>query len=382
MKLTFKRITSSGNFIPEIDGLRFIAIASVILVHLSSYITLKDNHPYKDAVDYTILKRILSHGSLGVPLFFVISGFILGLPFAKYHLLQEKKVNMKNYFFRRLTRLEPPYILVMTLAFVIVVFVAKSMSFKDGIVYYTASIFYIQNFISPDIFPKLNGITWSLEVEVQFYILAPLLAHIFSLKKVAFRRMAIISIAILFLFINSMVVTSFLSLFNYVHYFFIGFLLADLFVSNSKFLSKSQFDSLIAFIFFCFLWLFERRELKSNFQIFCWDFFQLIAIFFFYYYVLFHKVFKLLSLGLITNIGGMCYSIYLLHMLIISALGFIVLKISFSSYSFINTTIYGLLIIVGILIVSAGYYLLIERPCMDRNWYKKILKRKTGAEMT
>ena len=31
----FRRVTSSGNFIPEIDGLRFLAIASVFLYHLA-----------------------------------------------------------------------------------------------------------------------------------------------------------------------------------------------------------------------------------------------------------------------------------------------------------------------------------------------------------
>jgi len=41
MKLSFKRITSSGSFIPEIDGLRFIAIASVVLFHLSGFLTAK-----------------------------------------------------------------------------------------------------------------------------------------------------------------------------------------------------------------------------------------------------------------------------------------------------------------------------------------------------
>ena len=156
MKLSFKWITSSGNFIPEIDGLRFIAIASVILVHLSSYLTIKDTQNYKDAIDYTFLKRLLSHGSLGVPLFFVISGFILGLPFAKFHLLQERKVNLKNYFFRRLTRLEPPYILAMTLLLFSVVFVARSMSLSEGIQSYVASVFLCAQFCLLRHFPQIK----------------------------------------------------------------------------------------------------------------------------------------------------------------------------------------------------------------------------------
>jgi peptidoglycan/LPS O-acetylase OafA/YrhL len=69
MKLSFKRITSSGSFIPEIDGLRFIAIASVVLFHLSGFITGNDANQYVDTLDYSFLKHLLSHGHLGVPLF-------------------------------------------------------------------------------------------------------------------------------------------------------------------------------------------------------------------------------------------------------------------------------------------------------------------------
>ena len=105
MELSFKRITSTGSFIPEIDGLRFIAIASVVLCHLSSFLTIRDTNTYTDTFDYTLLKQLLSRGYLGVPLFFVISGFILGLPFAKFYIGGQKPINLKKYFLRRLTRL-------------------------------------------------------------------------------------------------------------------------------------------------------------------------------------------------------------------------------------------------------------------------------------
>ncbi|MFM7487074.1 MAG: acyltransferase family protein [Cytophagales bacterium] len=98
MKLSFKRITSSGNFIPEIDGLRFIAIASVVLYHLSGFITTKDLNEYVDTINYSFLEHFLSHGHLGVPLFFTISGFILGMPFAKFHVTKENRISIKQSF--------------------------------------------------------------------------------------------------------------------------------------------------------------------------------------------------------------------------------------------------------------------------------------------
>lgn len=373
MKLSFKRITSSGKFIPEIDGLRFIAIVSVVLYHLSGFLTAKDLNQYTDTFDYSFLKRLLSHGHLGVPLFFVISGFILGMPFAKFHIRKENPVSLKKYFLRRLTRLEPPYILIMTILLLGAVYIAKTVSLSNGIGSYLASFFYSHNFIYGR-GPILNGVAWSLEVEVQFYILAPLMAYIFSVKSSSIRRMSLFFITIFFLILNYSIELPFISLINFVQYFLIGFLLADFYVSNSMIFSKTKFDFLIALSFLGIIWLYDQNDFKSNSQKFIWELIQLVSIFFLYYYVLFHKIFKFLSYSFISNIGGMCYSIYLLHYPIISMFGNPLLKYSFSKYAFANILIYSLLLLFAIMAISSVFFLAIERPCMDKDWYKKIFK--------
>jgi len=381
MKLSFKRITSSGNFIPEIDGLRFIAISSVVLYHLSGFLTAKDVSQYKDTFNYSILKQLLSHGHLGVPLFFVISGFILGMPFAKFYIGKDKPVSLKKYFLRRLTRLEPPYILIMTLLLFGAVYVAKTLPLGSGISSYLSSIIYSHNIIYPGVLPLLNSPAWSLEIEVQFYILAPLMAYIiFSIQSSSFRRISLLCIALLFLIVNYFNVLPFICLINFIQYFLIGFLIADLYVSNSIILSKTKFDYLIGLLFFILIWLFDKEDFKSNSLKFICELIQLVSIFFLYYYVLFHKIFKLLSFKLITNIGGMCYTIYLLHYPIISMFGNPLLKHSFSNYSFVNISIYSIFLLFAIMSISSIYFLLIERPCMDKDWYKKILKRGTTAQ--
>lgn len=378
MKLSFKRITSSGSFIPEIDGLRFIAIASVVLFHLSGFIVAKDVNQYADIFNYSFLKHLLSHGHLGVPLFFVISGLILGMPFAKFHIAKETPVSLNKYFLRRLTRLEPPYILIMTVLLFGTVYIAKTISLSDGIASYLASIIYSHNFFYPGSLPFLNCVTWSLEVEIQFYILAPLMAYIFSVKSTSIRRLLLTTISILLIAINNFDFNPFhfTSLINYLQYFLLGFLLADLYVSNSMILPKLKYDYLIGFAFFMVIWLFDSNDFASNFQKFIWEFVQVICIFFVYYYVLFHKVFRILSFKLITNIGGMCYSIYLLHYPVISLFGNHLLNYSFSKYSFINVTIYSVSLILIVMLISAIFFLLVERPCMDKDWYKKIFKRR------
>jgi len=375
MKLSFRRITSSGGFIPEIDGLRFIAIFSVILFHLSEFLKVKDLTSYADSTDYSVLKYIISHGHLGVPLFFVISGFILGIPFAKYHFGQTGPVSLKKYFLRRLTRLEPPYIVAMTILLFGAVFVAEILTFEKGMISYLTSLIYSHNIIFPDILPELNGAAWSLEIEVQFYILAPLMAYVFSVRSPLKRRAVLILTAIFFLAFNNFSLNPFrfLSIIDYIHYFIAGFLLADLYTSSSKILPRTRYDFLFTSILFITIWLFDEGDINSNLYSFLWHTVQTASIFFFYYYVLFNKTFRLLSNSFITAIGGMCYSIYLLHASIFSLFGNAVCGITFSKYTYINIPIYSVILITMVLVVSSIFYLLIERPCMDKDWYKKIL---------
>ncbi len=378
MKLSFKRITSSGSFIPEIDGLRFIAIVSVVLFHLNEFLKVKDINQYADSIDYFWLKHIVSHGHLGVPLFFAISGFILGMPFAKFYLADGKPVSLKKYFIRRLTRLEPPYIIIMTILLFGAVYVAKILTLEKGIVSYLASIIYSHNIIFPDVLPELNGAAWSLEVEVQFYILAPLMAYVFSVKSFKVRRMSIIFTAVLFLIINHTVFSQshFISLINYLQYFLTGFLLADLYISKSPLMPKTKFDFMIGIFLFTVIWLFTEEDFNSDLHKFVWETVQLTAIFFLYYYVLFHKIFRFLSFRMITNIGGMCYTIYLVHASVISLFGNYVCGVSFSKYSFINVSVYSVILLSFVLLVSSVFFLLVERPCMDPDWYKKIFRRR------
>src|ERR1700690_3142069 len=94
LKSKASRTTTSGQFIPEIDGLRFIAIFSVILFHLSGYVTVKTGR----TEEHDLLADLFSHGNFGVKLFFVISGFVIALPFAKGHLSNDKLPSLKQYF--------------------------------------------------------------------------------------------------------------------------------------------------------------------------------------------------------------------------------------------------------------------------------------------
>jgi peptidoglycan/LPS O-acetylase OafA/YrhL len=113
------RETSSGRFIPEMDGLRFAAIGMVILFHLNGYLNAKSPFYSAAAPNSDWLAQAAMVGFRGVELFFVISGFILGLPFAAHYLKGTAPVSLRKYYLRRLTRLEPPYIVALLLLFIL-----------------------------------------------------------------------------------------------------------------------------------------------------------------------------------------------------------------------------------------------------------------------
>jgi hypothetical protein len=78
----FSRVTTSGFFIPNFDGLRFIAIALVVLFHAQQ----EAQSALGPQAPAASLLGIVPVGFVGVTLFFAISGFVLALPFANHYL--------------------------------------------------------------------------------------------------------------------------------------------------------------------------------------------------------------------------------------------------------------------------------------------------------
>ena len=183
-----RRRTTSGAFFPEIDGLRFLAIAPVVVQHLAErlYRGLELRHAVTE-FDQQVFS-LMPTGNLGVLLFFVISGYIICLPLAKRaHAAPERapEFHYGRYMLRRLTRLEPPYLLVLGLSFAAITLIgAMGLKFlTEGTVSYSvesislpasfaASMVYAHGLLFQS-FPRLNPPAWSLEIEFQFYILAP-----------------------------------------------------------------------------------------------------------------------------------------------------------------------------------------------------------------
>ncbi len=366
---SYSRITSNKNFIPEIDGLRFIAIITVLFLHLTTNYVREFSGNFSQEFSQSFFYSILYSGGWGVQLFFSISGFILSIPFINFAKNKSENLNLSTYFFRRVVRLEPPFFISLSLIYLANLFFSF-YTFYDSFPHFLATLFYCHVFIYGT-WSNINPVSWSLETEVQFYVLAPLLLFLFKLKQKWLIRIIVITF---FLISNYFSGFNFLkpyhlhvSIIPYFQSFAVGILVADLYLDYKPWFVKQNL------FFDLFAWI--GIPLIYSSKIFFTDFIFNILIFFFFISVFKSISFKkLINNRFVTTIGGMCYTIYLFHYSLI----FVLMKMIKSLQ--LPNNIYHLILsflicIIGLFAFSFLFFKFFERPFMDKDYLVKITKR-------
>lgn len=183
--MSFKIISIS--YLPALDGFRGIAILLVFMSHLG-------------------LGHIVP-GGFGVTLFFYISGLLITrLLIAEYTF--KEKINLKEFYIRRLLRLYPSLIFFIFTTFIVLISINVPFDLIDIVV----SVFYFQNyyivfFQSPNA-QRFYDVLWSLAVEEHFYIVFPIILILFiRVRKVFLTILILACVFILFsriYYINSL----------------------------------------------------------------------------------------------------------------------------------------------------------------------------------
>ena len=169
----------SRRYIAALTGLRGVAALFVFLYHYEALhpgIRLDLLIPWLGVV----LQFPLGLGLVGVDMFFVLSGFLLALPFARAALDLGPKPALPRYFKRRLLRVFPAYYAQL---FIILLLGAWFVNWRPQTA--TSLLAHLLMFfnIGWDPVRPMVGVWWTLPVEMGFYLLLPLLAPMMQLKR-------------------------------------------------------------------------------------------------------------------------------------------------------------------------------------------------------
>jgi peptidoglycan/LPS O-acetylase OafA/YrhL len=180
--------------IAALDGLRAIAILLVVAGHYCASVPIPAG-----ATGLDWLRRVTSLGYSGVDLFFVLSGFLIG-----GILLDQRAAPrlLPAFYARRFFRIVPLYLLLLASFFA-----GREIPGLGAInrgTYFVSAVplgtyfCFGQNIAmawTQDIGPYWLGVTWSLAIEEQFYLVAPLFIRRFSRRPVMWACLVVIGLS-------------------------------------------------------------------------------------------------------------------------------------------------------------------------------------------
>jgi peptidoglycan/LPS O-acetylase OafA/YrhL len=337
----------------------------VVLFHILNQLTKRSDHLYVIQPQYELLMGLFARGDRGVPLFFAISGFILARPFLREYLSGGRPVVLGAYYLRRLTRLEPPYILSL-LIYTAGLILYSHQSFSSLLPHLIASIFYAHS-LTFRTMSTINFVAWSLEIEVQFYLLAPLLGKIYQLSNRMVRRstmLALMAAGCLFHLYATGIWTW--TLLYFAQYFLAGFLLADLMTDPPK--VPARLWDVVSLLAWPAIFLIPGPESTLE-----WLPFLIVPAYMAAFYGPASNWF--FRRPGVAIVGGMCYSLYLMHMFVI-AIAFKATKHLAIFQDFLANYLTQVFTLGPcVLLFGTLYFILVERPCMDPEWPQKMWRR-------
>lgn len=182
---------------PALDGIRGLAILWVFAFHANALLA---GVPPAGAHGWG--QSLAEKGMLGVQIFFVLSGFLLALPWMQAAAVAGPRPRLGRFFARRARRILPAYWLHLTLLVAVVLPILHGgdqiLETDVGRLNLWLHVSLL-HFLHPGSASSLgiNMALWSLSIEAQFYLLLPLLAPLFVGRRVVIALPGAILLALL-----------------------------------------------------------------------------------------------------------------------------------------------------------------------------------------
>lgn len=374
-------MTKSKFYLPNLNAVRAIAALMVIVSHVERKMS---------SFDISVFEPLTKLGSVGVTLFFSLSGFLI-----TYLLLLEKekfeKINIRDFYIRRFLRIWPLYYLVLFFVYVLIPYIMPEyyaeelgrFSLKSAFL----NIFFLTNVtIVLKYTPLIIAVIWSIGIEEQFYLFWPWLIK--SKNKIKFIILIVLLLPILkilcLLFVpNYSVLKNVYEILNHTRFDsmaiggFFGILAFNKkiafrnFVINSESLKSRRFQIVLYILTISLLIL----SLK-NVNFFNLYNFQILPILFSIIILnLIDAKSSVLNMEnkIINYVGKISYSLYLLHVIVFYFL-FPYLKQIFQNVdkSVIILLVYIISILASILVSAISYEILEKRFLKYKKYFSHI----------
>lgn len=158
-----------------LDGLRGWAAAWVTLNHLQHYLP-----DAMDSIPWIVRESLIKQGGAGVIVFFALSGYVITRSIAS----GLDRARFTNFYLRRIVRVTPPYYgsIVLAIAVNYVSTLVKDETFEPPTLWSLVThIFYLPIVLGQK---AINGVHWTLFLEMQFYLMIGLIMWLFSTSAV------------------------------------------------------------------------------------------------------------------------------------------------------------------------------------------------------
>ncbi|MGX5862603.1 acyltransferase family protein [Enterobacter cloacae] len=215
-----------------VDYYRALAVTLVTVYHIHMGLG-------KDTFDLNYgfnLFAPLGNGWIGVGIFFIISGYCMGMSTARDLSNGVTVLKSFRYLMKRFLRIAPAYYVSILVWFVLINYFSITKKPTEVIDIITHATF-IHNLI-PETIYTINGVYWSIGVEMQFYVLLPVIIALATTLNKRVILLALCVVSTTFTYYSDLNHAYKIGLANYLTLFVLGWLLYEYRYQIHTFLNK------------------------------------------------------------------------------------------------------------------------------------------------